>query len=333
LTNENAEWLQKTRQEKQEEAERVRARIDELLAARSTIDEELAALGYEERPPSRDVDLRGVRTCFDLSGGGSHRRIQRPHRPWPRPLAGAEPGHIQANFKGQGDPSDSEPGWSSRKTGIVADRRTSGMPLGFLRRQATAARSRRPLTRPRLAPNSSRIDITRRMDVLGGRTFGTAGPYESLTGTAHFAVDPANPHDLRSGHRRPERRPTNAQGRVEFSADIYIIKPKDQRPRQRRPLFDIRQPRQQGIARRVQPRRTLSDPTTEADFGDASSPEAGYYARRRRWQFDIPMGKALVDLRRRSPPRRHADQRLGPDAVPLGPNRRVDAVSRRLPTR
>jgi hypothetical protein len=80
------------------------------------------------------------------------------------------------------------------------------------------------------APASSRaevtrVDIQRREDVLGGKSFGSVGPYEKIVGKVYFAVDPDNPHnkiivDL-------DKAPKNAQGKVEFSSDFYIIKPKD----------------------------------------------------------------------------------------------------------
>jgi hypothetical protein len=71
----------------------------------------------------------------------------------------------------------------------------------------------------------TRVDIQRREDVLGGKPFSSAGPYEKLVGKAYFAVDPSNPRnqvivDL-------DKAPKNAQGKVEFSSDLYIIKPKD----------------------------------------------------------------------------------------------------------
>lgn len=109
LTNDNAAWLQKARKEKQEQAEQARARVDELLAARAAIDAELTSLGYEERRPPADVDLRGTRTCSICRAAGlvaeSIGHIALGHDRW---LA-QQPGHIQAHFKGQGDPSDHEP--------------------------------------------------------------------------------------------------------------------------------------------------------------------------------------------------------------------------------
>ncbi len=70
----------------------------------------------------------------------------------------------------------------------------------------------------------TRIDITQREDVLGGRTFGAAGVYEWLEGRAHFTLDPANPrNDIITDIKLA---PRNAQGLVEFSADIHILRPK-----------------------------------------------------------------------------------------------------------
>jgi len=37
------------------------------------------------------------------------------------------------------------------------------------------------------------VELSDRTDVLGGKSFGTAGPYERLVGKAYFQVDPANP--------------------------------------------------------------------------------------------------------------------------------------------
>jgi len=69
-----------------------------------------------------------------------------------------------------------------------------------------------------------RIDVQSRGDLVGGQPFGAAGPYEKLSGKIFFAVDPSLPAnrivtDL-------DKAPRNAAGKVEFSADFYLIKPK-----------------------------------------------------------------------------------------------------------
>src|SRR5262249_36012010 len=70
-----------------------------------------------------------------------------------------------------------------------------------------------------------RIDVTQRVDVAGGRPFGLAGPYEKLAGKAHFEVDPENPANR--AVTDIARTARNARGRVEFAADLFILRPKD----------------------------------------------------------------------------------------------------------
>src|SRR5580692_12514465 len=75
------------------------------------------------------------------------------------------------------------------------------------------------------AANVTRVEIISRTDVLDGRAFRLAGAYEKIVGRVYFAVNPDNLHnklivDL-------DKAPRNAQGEVEFSADLYLLKPKD----------------------------------------------------------------------------------------------------------
>src|SRR5436190_20607355 len=70
-----------------------------------------------------------------------------------------------------------------------------------------------------------RIELSERSDVLGGKAFGSAGPYERMVGKAYFAVHPklaANKIicDI-------DKAPRNDEGLVEFSSDIYVLKPRD----------------------------------------------------------------------------------------------------------
>src|SRR5436189_5243640 len=69
-----------------------------------------------------------------------------------------------------------------------------------------------------------RIDVRSRSDLAGGMAFGPVGPYEKLSGKIYFAVDPTLPAnrivaDLDKAARNPA-------GRVEFSADFFVVKPK-----------------------------------------------------------------------------------------------------------
>jgi len=69
------------------------------------------------------------------------------------------------------------------------------------------------------------VVITSCIDVLEGKFFGETGPYEKCVGKIYFALDPENPRnriivDL-------DKAPRNALGEVEFSADIFVLRPKD----------------------------------------------------------------------------------------------------------
>jgi hypothetical protein len=71
----------------------------------------------------------------------------------------------------------------------------------------------------------TRVEIKTRVDVLNGKAFGDVGPYEKLQGKAYFAVDPANPRNQVIADIALA--PRNRDGKVEFSADLFILKPKD----------------------------------------------------------------------------------------------------------
>jgi len=75
-----------------------------------------------------------------------------------------------------------------------------------------------------LAAEVTRFEILQRDDFAGGQKFGDIGAYERISGRVHYEVDPdspANQHvvDLTLA-------PRNGKGRVEFSADLYILAPK-----------------------------------------------------------------------------------------------------------
>src|SRR5438552_246064 len=65
-----------------------------------------------------------------------------------------------------------------------------------------------------------RIEISERSDVLDGKSFGSAGPYERLIGRAYFGVDPTLPANKIISDIG--KAPRNDAGLVEFSSDIYV---------------------------------------------------------------------------------------------------------------
>src|SRR5580704_452438 len=72
----------------------------------------------------------------------------------------------------------------------------------------------------------TRLVIAKRQLAYGGAAFGSAGPYELLTGTAFGELDPNAPN---TGIVNVSRAPLNARGHVEYSVDIMILKPVDEK--------------------------------------------------------------------------------------------------------
>jgi len=76
---------------------------------------------------------------------------------------------------------------------------------------------------PGATPATYKVNVTKTEDVAG--TFGSVGAYERLTGTFTGEVDPKDPknaiiQDLGLA-------PLNANGKVEYTADFVLLKPKD----------------------------------------------------------------------------------------------------------
>src|ERR671927_739080 len=84
----------------------------------------------------------------------------------------------------------------------------------------------------------TRFDITRlESPTFDGRSFGRVGQYEKLVGRAYGEVDPKDPRnaviiDLSLA-------PTNANGMVEYSTDVYILRPIDPTQSNHRLFFEI----------------------------------------------------------------------------------------------
>src|SRR6202049_393297 len=83
----------------------------------------------------------------------------------------------------------------------------------------------------------TRVEIISRADIQDGRAFGLAGAYEKLVGRVYFTVNPDNLHNRQIVDI--DKAPRNAQGEVEFSADLYLLKPKDLNKGNNAVLFEV----------------------------------------------------------------------------------------------
>jgi len=78
---------------------------------------------------------------------------------------------------------------------------------------------------PRLSAEITRIEIVSAKPWLDGHPVGKAGAYEKLQGRIYFAVDPESPSSRHIAD--VSLAPRNAQGRVEFSSDFVVLRPRD----------------------------------------------------------------------------------------------------------
>jgi hypothetical protein len=82
-----------------------------------------------------------------------------------------------------------------------------------------------------------RVVITRRHPAFGGKSFGSAGPYEMLVGTAYGELDPKAA--INRGIVNLQNAPVNGQGHVAYSMDITFLKPVDINKGNGRLIYDV----------------------------------------------------------------------------------------------
>src|SRR5947207_12804570 len=107
-----------------------------------------------------------------------------------------------------------------------------------------------------------RIEVKSRGDVLAGKSFGTTGGYEKLSGKIYFAVDPRNSANQIVADI--DNAPKNASGKVEFSSDFYTIKPKDLTRGNGSVLYEVSNRGNKGILGFFNLASTSLDPKTDA---------------------------------------------------------------------
>jgi hypothetical protein len=136
------------------------------------------------------------------------------------------------------------------------------------------------------AAEVTRVDVTRRADV------GTSG-YEKIVGTIHFAIDPKDPaNQVIVGL---DKAPRNGSGKVEFSADLYILQPRDGTKSNGVALVDVVNRGRKMTLNSFNRGGTL-DPATEADLGDGFLMRQGYTLVWVGWQFDVQRQNALMGI-------------------------------------
>lgn len=147
------------------------------------------------------------------------------------------------------------------------------------------------LSHPPCEARVTRLEIDQREVVADGLSFGAAGPYERLTGTAFFEVDPEDPNnevvfDL-------DKAPRNTSGRVEFSADMVILRPVDPARGARTLFFEVNNRGRKisfGRMHDTASDANMNAPRTPRDFGNGFLMKRGYVLAWVGWGADIAAG-------------------------------------------
>lgn len=169
-----------------------------------------------------------------------------------------------------------------------------------------------------------RIEIRERSDVLNGHAWGKAGAYERLAGRVFFEVDPELPANRTVADL--QLAPRNAHGRVEFSADFFMLKPRDSRAGNGTLLLEIPNRGNKYLLRQFNFAVASNDPRRLEHFGDGYLLEQGYALVWLGWQFDVPDHPEL--LRLFAPPARAAEGPItGRVRSEFVPDRKVQGFS------
>jgi hypothetical protein len=137
-----------------------------------------------------------------------------------------------------------------------------------------------------------RIEVQSRTDLVGGTPFGTTGPYEKLVGKIYFEVDPTN--SANTIITDIAKAPRNARGRVEFSADFFLIKPKQMERGNGTVFYEVSNRGGKGMLGFYNHATGSLNPTSDAEMGDGFLMKHGFTLLWLGWQFDPSKREGLV---------------------------------------
>ena len=130
-----------------------------------------------------------------------------------------------------------------------------------------------------------RVIIDARVDVLGGRPFGSVGAYEKIVGRVFLVFDPANPLNARIVDL--DKAPRNADGLVEAWANFMVLQPKDRSRGSGTALLEVSNRGGKAILSYFNGARGSRDPTAEEHFGDGLLMRLGLTVMWVGWQHDV----------------------------------------------
>jgi hypothetical protein len=127
-----------------------------------------------------------------------------------------------------------------------------------------------------------------------GREFGSVGRYEKIVARAFLEVDPTDQHNASIVDLKLA--PRNAAERVEFVADVVILKPIDLANGNSRIFYEVVNRGRKRSLGLINDARLTNDPTTAADAGNGYLMREGYTVVWSGWQWDVPPGEGRIRL-------------------------------------
>lgn len=132
----------------------------------------------------------------------------------------------------------------------------------------------------------TKVVVTSRSVVAGGRAFGAVGTYEKLEGRIELALDPADPHNR--GIVDLQDAPRAADGRVHFSSSLVVFRPVEASKGNGVLFFDVANRGVMTMIRRFNRGRAGSDDMSADAFGDGLLMREGYTIVGVGWELDVP---------------------------------------------
>ena len=139
-----------------------------------------------------------------------------------------------------------------------------------------------------------RLQIDARRPFADSVSFDDVGPYEILSGRVHFAIDPGD--SANEGIGDLEYAPRNASGQVEYSADLYILKPCVMARGNRRLIYDVNNRGNKRIVQFFNDAAHSNEPPTQEHVGNGFLMRRGYTIVWSGWQGDILPGDGRLTI-------------------------------------
>jgi hypothetical protein len=146
----------------------------------------------------------------------------------------------------------------------------------------------------------TRLQIDRIEPFADDMAFGSVGSYVRLMGRAYGELDPHHPRNAVIVNL--EKAPRNARGRVEYDADVYIMRPTEVTRGNRKILYEVNNRGRKLLlpilheALETSP-TSANDPTTADDAGNGFVFRQGYTVVWSGWDPDAPRGNYGMTIR------------------------------------